>query len=251
MVLLWLGLFFGIFGCNESVAGWCDLSLHGGEKLAKQYAELYEAGYGAQGIPVLDEAVIFHRGASVNFRGKTNHGVVEVETAFGPAVLKFFPPEMSLEKNHVSLSLQKLLGDLGIAPAVLGVIPPRPGHENGGPALLMKKAPGVLVKRETPRSIKYYGKAGLTRAAAHQAAQSIRLFEQLLNSLSIYGEDVQFLMTEDGQVSVFDFDFYSWRSPAGEVRSLFLDRAQWLIQRTTMPPNDFTYLADYLENLGQ
>ncbi len=241
---------------HSAFAGWCDLSALSGAQLSQKYTKLFEAGYGAGGIPVLKANSILRRGSSVNFRGITNLGVIEVESTHGPAILKFFPPEMTLEKNQVSLSLQKYLGDLGVAPEVFGVLKPEEvaaltGRSDVGPALLMKKGPGSLVKRLMPKSIKNYGPNQMTHEAAHRAAESIRIFEGLLNSLSVYGEDVQFLMTDDGQVSMFDFDFYAWKSPQGRVHAVDPVRSGWLERRETMAPNDFSFLADFIEKLSQ
>lgn len=164
--------------------------------------------------------------------GSGAHGAVySVQTPSGEAVIKFYheqsdrkDPGAAVAESFIpSHLIQEVLGELGIAPRVFGVLPraevdallasdPALKGKVGqfSHAVLMEKKDEVWTyKSQDP----YKGKP-LSREEAYKRFKYIRV---ALAELHVRKNDFDYMVTSDGQIFLHDIDSYSYHASSGAL----------------------------------
>ena len=164
--------------------------------------------------------------------GAGAHGsVYSVQTPSGEAVIKFYhqrsnrkDPAAAVAESFIpSHFIQEILGELGIAPRIFGVLPraevdallandPALKNKVGqfSHAVLMEKKDEVWVYK----SLKPYEGKPISRDKAYQRFKYIRV---ALAELHVRKNDFDYMVTSDGQIFLHDFDSYSYQASSGAL----------------------------------
>ncbi len=204
---------------SETPQGRCTVLL---QDISVSFEHDFDLGYAGAALPLLSRSDILSIGENIGELGRASEGVFAVETRNGSAALKFFMDGMTIEEMKVSFFLQKHLGDLGLAPKVLGVFEKTEAQALShspwvGAGLLMEKIEGADFLKYMPlrKDPLFYTGKPLGRTAIRKAKAGINRFAEALQHLRIYAEDIQFMIWPDGELKAIDFDFYVWKSNSG------------------------------------
>jgi hypothetical protein len=186
------------------------------------FSREFSAGFEAASVPTLRPADLSAVGVSAPNGGWMNAGVVTVMTHDGPAILKAYPVDMTIDRMWTSILIQKHLADQGYAPRVIGVFVADDARalmhsENSGGAILMAKVEqGRLIKGTNARMIAQ-SIPRLAPGGAARAIHALENIEKILNAVGAKARDFQFLLAQDGTVQVIDLDLYLWKDSTGGV----------------------------------
>lgn len=202
----------------------CELNFLSQKKHQEIFGDLARMWYPNVGRLELDIKKI----KSVNqlpqeIQGEINEGIFRVNTDEGAFVLKVLGDLGDNEASATQILLQKHLGELGLAPKVKGVYLNDSLTElnqvfpdisnNSWYAIMMHEVDGVMVKDALIGRGSYsvdLSSLPNTKAFKNKVIQNLNAAEKVLNQLQLKADDIQMMITKDGEVKLLDFDFYRW-----------------------------------------
>ncbi len=153
--------------------------------------------------------------------------VYEVQTAQGPMALKLYT-HGSLRQFARAILMQRMLGLLGVAPNVNGILSRKDAlqvlftdkariqkfpSELVQFGLLMDKVDGVSTKNMHPTLAEHHG------WDFERVTREIRRIERVLGDLRLVPDDGQVMVASPARVKLHDVDFFKWISDDGQVYS--------------------------------
>jgi hypothetical protein len=209
---------------------------HWGE-LRRELGQEVKRGVGGVFGLVVDPATVTSIGHSL---GEGDAGLVySAETTQGRLALKFYRggrDEFTLKSLATSLQIHRVLGELGLAPRVKGIV-----LRARVPELLTRFAPGVelpkesefafaLLTEELPKGITlkpddhddghFDWHLDLLESKGWNIGAMIgrvTAIQETLTMLNVVATDIQLHFTTDGRIFLLDFDMYRWVSDDGLV----------------------------------
>jgi hypothetical protein len=163
--------------------------------------------------------------------GHTGH-VYSVQTSTGRMALKLYPKNIMHEQMSRPILIQQILGALGVAPKLEGVLSgpevkalvhrfPLLREHSFGFGLLMEEIKYSWASKSTELP------NGLGLWELGRMSQRLDQISETLNKLGILSQDEQVLITTYGKIYLSDFDLYSWVKPGAEYEDELLEKERF------------------------